>query len=59
MDDYYDKNDRTNHYTDLAVTLSQNPPVTTVREFICPICKNKYKKAIAVFRTDEIGYKIL
>ena len=59
MDDYYDKNDRTNHYTDLAVILSQNPPVTTVREFICPICKNKYKKAIAVFRTDEIGYKIL
>lgn len=57
MDAFYDKNDETDNYNDLAIYLMDEPPVVTVRDFVCPVCKTKFRKAVAVYRTDEIGYR--
>ncbi len=57
MDEFYDQNDESNNYNDLEIYLMGEAPVTIVRDFVCPACKTKFKMAIPVYRTYEIGYR--
>lgn len=57
MDEFYNKNDETNNYNDIGINLMEEPPVVIDREFVCPVCRTKFRKAVAVYRTDEIGYR--
>ena len=57
MDEFYDKNDENNNYNDIGIYLMEDLPVVIDREFVCPVCKTKFRMAIPVYRTDEIGYR--
>ena len=51
------KNDKENNYNDIGILFMDEPPVVVVRDYVCPVCKTKFKQAMPVYRTDEIGYK--
>lgn len=57
MNAFYDKNDEENNYNDIGILFMDEPPVVVVRDYVCPVCKTKFKQAMPVYRTDEIGYK--
>ena len=55
MNAFYDKNDEENNYNDIGILFMDEPPVVVVRDYVCPVCKTKFKQAMPVSRTDEIG----
>ena len=54
LDDFYDQNQE---QSDMALFFKKEAPLSIERNFVCPECRQEFKKTVTIHRMNEVGYQ--